>query len=129
MPQSSFKVTLRRSVKNSTFSSLQQNHIHHGRIGLSLVSTKPSHLHQKQWNGTRSRYVYGVFAYEYAAEVLSFVVPGSLQLQNHTPYKSVMHYTPDISEYVNFNFYQWCYYWDETEKKIGHWLGVAHQVG
>ena len=71
------------------------------------------------------------FAYEYAAEVLSFIVLGSFQLQNRTPYKSAMHYTPDISEYVNFHFYQWCYYWDKTkkEKKIGRWLVVAHQVG
>ena len=71
------------------------------------------------------------FAYKYAAEVLSFVVPGSFQLQNCTPYDSVMHYTPDISEYINFHFYQWCYYWDEAEKekKIGRWLGIAHQVG
>ena len=42
-----------------------------------------------------------------------------------------MHYTPDISEYVNFHFYQWCYYWNEVEKEkeIGRWLSVAHQVG
>ena len=71
------------------------------------------------------------FAYEYAAEVLSLIVPGSFQLQNRTPYESVMNYTPDISEYVNFHFYQWCYYWDEMEKekRLGRWLGVAHQVG
>ena len=71
------------------------------------------------------------FAYDYAAEILLLVVPGSCQLQNRTPYESVMHYTLDISEYVNFHFYQWCYYWDETEKekKLGRWLGVAHQVG
>ena len=50
------------------------------------------------------------FAYECAAEVLSFIVPGSFQLQNRTPYETVMHYTPDISEYINFHFYQWCYY-------------------
>ena len=71
------------------------------------------------------------FAYEYATEIHSLVVPGSFQLQNRTPYESVMHYTPDILDYVNFHFYQWCYYWDETEKekKLGRWLGVAHQVG
>ena len=42
-----------------------------------------------------------------------------------------MNYTPDISEYVNFHVYQWCYYWDdlEKEKKLAHWLGVAHLVG
>ena len=61
------------------------------------------------------------FAYEYSTEILSFIVPASFQLQNCTPYESVMHYTPDISEYINVHFYQWCYYWDKTEKgkKLG----------
>ena len=70
------------------------------------------------------------FTYEYTAEILSLTANGLFQLQNRTPYKTVMHYTPDISEYVNFHFYQWCYYWNEIEKEkeIGRWLGVAHQV-
>ena len=71
------------------------------------------------------------FAYEYSAEVLSLLASGQYQLQHRTPYESVMNYTPDISEYVNFHFYQWCYYWDELdkEKKLARWLGVAHLVG
>ena len=49
------------------------------------------------------------FTYEYAAEILSLTANGLFQLQNCTPYKTVMHYTLDISKYVNFHFYQWCY--------------------
>ena len=71
------------------------------------------------------------FNYEYAADILSLVASGMFQLQNRMPYKTVMHYTSDISEYFNFHFNQWCYHWDkvEKEKKLGRWLGVAHQVG
>jgi hypothetical protein len=71
------------------------------------------------------------FAYEYAADILSLTATGLYQLGGWTPYEHVMQYTPDISEYVVFQFYQWCYYWDEDqkEKKIGRWLGVAHEIG
>ena len=40
--------------------------------------------------------------------------------------------TPDISEYLDFGFYDWIWYKDNAglgENKIGRWLGVAHQVG
>ncbi len=42
-----------------------------------------------------------------------------------------MNYTPDISEYITFEWYQWSYYWDEIEKKktLCRWLGVAHHIG
>ena len=48
------------------------------------------------------------FVYEYTSEILSLMATGLFQLQNRTPYELVMHYTPDILEYVNFHFYQWC---------------------
>ena len=40
--------------------------------------------------------------------------------------------TPDISEYLDFGFYDWIWYKDNAglgENKIGRWLGVAHRVG
>ena len=40
--------------------------------------------------------------------------------------------TPDISEYLDFSFYDWCWYNDNAgleETKLGHWLGVSHHVG
>lgn len=71
------------------------------------------------------------FAFEYASDVLALMATGLYQLEARTPYEHVMHYTPDISEYVNFRWYQWSYYWDELnkEKKLCRWLGVAHKVG
>ena len=43
--------------------------------------------------------------------------------------------TPDISEYIEFEFYDYCWYWDTPQsyphekKGLGRWLGVAHRVG
>jgi hypothetical protein len=71
------------------------------------------------------------FAYEYAADVLSLMAVSKFELGGRTPYEHVMNYTPDISEYTTFKWYQWSYYWDEhsKQKKLCRWLGVAHEVG
>jgi hypothetical protein len=40
--------------------------------------------------------------------------------------------TPDISEYLDFGFYDWVWYKDNAgigENKIGRWLGVSHRIG
>ena len=41
--------------------------------------------------------------------------------------------TTDISEWLEFEFYDICWYWDNqqdtNEPKIGRWLGVSHRVG
>ena len=41
--------------------------------------------------------------------------------------------TVDISEWMEFEFYDLCEYWDvpntEDNPKIGRWLGVSHRVG
>jgi hypothetical protein len=42
--------------------------------------------------------------------------------------------TPDISEFLHFNFYGWCKFRDspsfpEDEEIYGHWLGPADNVG
>ena len=41
--------------------------------------------------------------------------------------------TPDISEWIEFEFYDLCWYWDvpntDDNPRIGRWLGVSHRVG
>jgi hypothetical protein len=46
--------------------------------------------------------------------------------------------TPDISEWIDFDFYDWVWYHDppdtmaettEEIRKLGKWLGVANQAG
>ena len=71
------------------------------------------------------------FCYEYSADLLSLLATGRFDLQGHTSYEIVMHYTPDISEYVSYTWFQWCWYFDEStkSKRLCRWLGPAHQVG
>ena len=48
-----------------------------------------------------------------------------------TPIEKITGETPDISKWVDFEFYQIVRYWDQANKegKIGRWLGVSHRVG
>ena len=53
-----------------------------------------------------------------------------------TPIEEVTGNTPDISEWLGFDFYDWCWYWQgptheltEDKAEIGRVLGVAHRVG
>ncbi len=50
-----------------------------------------------------------------------------------TPLERITGDTIDISEWLEFEFYDLCWYWDNqhdsTEPKIGRWLGVSHRVG
>jgi hypothetical protein len=71
------------------------------------------------------------FAYEYACDILSLCANSFYPLKGRTSYEHVLNYTPDISEYVTFEWYQWSYYWDEIakEKTLCRWLGVAHHIG
>ena len=43
----------------------------------------------------------------------------------------IMNCNPDISECVSFDWFQWCYYFDEDSKtkKLCRWLGPTHEVG
>ena len=71
------------------------------------------------------------FCYEYSADLLSLLSTGRFDLKGRTLYKAVMHYTPDISEYVSFSWYQWCKYYNENtkQKHLCRWLGPAHTIG
>ena len=71
------------------------------------------------------------FCYEYTADLLSLLAIGQFDLQGRTPYEVVMQYTPDISEYVSFTWFQWCWFHDENTKtkQLCRWLGPAHQTG
>ena len=46
-------------------------------------------------------------------------------------WESITGNTPDVSEYLDFNFYGWIWWWDLDCKRprLGRWLGVSHHVG
>ena len=54
------------------------------------------------------------------------------RLHGRTPLEQLMGETPDISEYLDFSFYNWCWYNDNAglgETKLGSGLGMSHHVG
>ena len=53
-------------------------------------------------------------------------------LNGRTPFENVLGFTPDISELVEFSWFQWVWYHnpvDPTKDQIGRWMGPAHNVG
>jgi len=53
-----------------------------------------------------------------------------------TPLEAITGNTPDISEWLDFDFYDWCWFWQgptheltESKAEIGKVLGVAHRIG
>ena len=53
-------------------------------------------------------------------------------LHDRTGLEKVTREIPEISKYVNFSFYDWCWYKENAsmgEMKLGRLLGVSHQTG
>ena len=53
-------------------------------------------------------------------------------LSGRTALEQLTGETPEISEYLGFTFYDWCWYNDNAglgETKLGQWLGISHHVG
>ena len=75
------------------------------------------------------------YSLEYSTELSSLMVPNQYRNKGRSGYEIVFGSTPDISEYVEFEFYDYCWYWDTPQsyphekKQLGRWLGIAHRVG
>ena len=75
------------------------------------------------------------YSFEYAWELSSLMVPPMYRNKGRSGYEIVFDHTPDISKYVEFEFYDYCWYWDTPQsyphekKQLGRWLKVAHRVG
>ena len=72
------------------------------------------------------------YGLEYTADLRRFIARPELDYR--TPYEVLTGDTPDISDYLNFEFYQWVKVYDpvafpSTREYLGRWLGPAHNVG
>lgn len=72
------------------------------------------------------------FLLDYTCEVMSITVNGSRYSQQRTPLEIITGITPDISEYLDFHFYEWV--WFRTNaglgpRELGRWLGISHRRG
>ena len=75
------------------------------------------------------------YCVEYKARVNNSTARNLYQLGSVTPYQTIYHKEPDISNLCQFAFYDWCYYREETAKfpfpsqVLGRILGPADGVG
>ena len=74
------------------------------------------------------------FGLVYEAEILSRLSRGR---DGRTGYEEVFGQTPNIAEYVDFEFYDLVWWWDKADKmsstedpkRLARWLGISHRVG
>lgn len=71
------------------------------------------------------------FAMEYIIKLRQMLVRTAAN--DRSPIETITGDTPDTSEFIDFDFYQWIKYREQTDKddpiKLGRWLGIAHDVG
>ena len=68
----------------------------------------------------------------WVCEIMQCTASNSGRLHGRTPLEQLTGEAPNISEYLDFSFYDWCWYNDNAglgETKLGRWLGVSHHVG
>jgi hypothetical protein len=70
----------------------------------------------------------------YVCEICCLTANPHFALQGQTPYEMVMGRMHDISEYVEFGWYELLWYYNqddfpEKRRHLGCWLGIAHRVG
>jgi hypothetical protein len=71
----------------------------------------------------------------YHSELRNFTPHPHFKLHGRIPNEIVTGYLPDISEYLDYSWYETVWYHDqdapfpETRRKLAKWLGVAHHVG
>ena len=117
------KVRMRRSEVGRS----NQNHIAEREIGELKMRWRSRMLKKKVptrlWD-------YGLV---YESNILNRIPRGS---QQRTGLEVVTGETPDISEWIDFEFYDRVWFYDrkkmemdDTGRKLARWLGVAHRVG
>ena len=68
----------------------------------------------------------------YVAELRSLTVSNLFSLNDGTPFEHVKHFTPDISEYLLFSWFDWVWFHQPTssqKQQLGRFCGVAHDIG
>ena len=72
---------------------------------------------------------YGI---SYVCETGNIIPTSSKYSKGRTPIECISGETPDISEYLDFGFYDWVMFRNNAglgNSEIGRWLGVSHRVG
>ena len=68
----------------------------------------------------------------WASDIQQRTTNTTQSLRGHTPLEELTGETPDISEFLNFSFYDHVYVWENAglgERTLARWLGVSHHIG
>ena len=72
------------------------------------------------------------FGISYICETGNVIATGSRYAKGRTPIEIITGETPDISEYLDFGFYDWVTFRSNAglgKAELGRWIGVSHRVG
>jgi hypothetical protein len=92
-------------------------------------------LLKKRWKQTIARKNVHRRVWDYALVYDSEILSRTTRREgDRTGYEKITGETPDISEWLDFGFYDHVWYWDTPNEdiassKIARWLGVSHRIG
>ena len=72
------------------------------------------------------------YCWEYINLLKSSTATNHFMLDGVTPYEKVYSHPPNITELVQYKWFDWLWYYNPAEndkEKLGRWLGPAHHVG
>ena len=71
------------------------------------------------------------YGLKWVAEIMQRTAGSEGSLHYCTSLEEATSETPEISEYLDFVFYDWCWYNDNAdlrESKLGKWMGVSQSI-
>ena len=129
-----------QTVKRSTFmEQVRKHHIDYHvmepeRYNQSRVEGVIWEIRKKWFRVMTKKYVpkrlwdYGL---RWVVEIMQRMASNASTLHGRTGLEKVTRETPEISEYIDFRFYDPCWYKENAgmgETKMGRWLGVSHKT-
>ena len=68
----------------------------------------------------------------YVCELRNRTAASSIATKGRTPFEITFGFSPDISEYTAFEWYQYIWYWEPKQPQkqlLGRWIGVSDHIG
>ena len=72
------------------------------------------------------------YCWEYYCAIKCFSATNNIHLQGKTPYEKIHGSMPNITEYIQYKWFEWVWYADinqPDDEVLGRWLGPAYNVG
>ena len=72
------------------------------------------------------------YCWEYATSLKVLTASKHFMLDERTPFEKVYGHTPNITEYIQYQWYEWIWYYDIMEinkESLGRWIGPSLHIG